>query len=558
MTRTRTLLPILCLISLSALAKKAPQEAARSVASIRDEAQALVLVQSVLSWYTRTVGEPSIQAETYKGHEALFSRASFDAVAKAAKEAKAPEDQRALGFLKSYLAGEYLGHEIARFDDEAQNAELKSTVALSWEKQPVPYKQLDILSGNEKDGKRRAEIETARAAVWKATLNPILERKEKEAQRLARELGYPSYVALAEEYRMVNLRQLVGDGEAFRKESDAAYAELLAEVAKKELGMEASQLHRSDIGRMRKAARFEKFFPKELMVPSFKHFLAGIGLDLKTVAGPEIRIDDALHPLKEPRAACYSIRVPSDVRITVKPTGGLDDFVTFFHEGGHAVHYANTTSKVWEFQQIGPYTATEGFAETFGHAWDDPVWLRRYRDFVVAWNRDHKTSYPTMSDADIQAVVRQRVFEEMYFLRRYGSAKLIYEAALHGGDPAIWSGVYKDPTGDLQALYRELFGRAYGFKLTDEDALRFRTDVDDLFYAADYTRAFAMANAVHEAVRAKLGESWYVNRAAGELFKGLFAEGNRLQGDEIAQRLGYQRLDLAPSWARFKRLLGAK
>ncbi|MSP62864.1 MAG: hypothetical protein EXR72_21535 [Myxococcales bacterium] len=556
--------PLAALLLLSTVARAhdhaAPQQA-RTVAEIRAEAQAVVLVQSVLSWYTRTVGETSIQAETYRGHEALFSKRSFDTVAAAAKGAggnSASDDRRALGFLKSYLAGEFLNQAIARFDDEAQNAELAATVRLSWEKAPVPYKQLDLLSADEKDGKRRAEIESRKAEVWKSTLNPILERKEKEAQRLARELGYPSYVALAEEFRIVDLRPLTVEGERFRKATDALYAELLAEVAKKELGLLPKDLHRSDIGRLRKAPRFQKFFPKELMIPSFRHFLDGIGMDLRTAAGGEVKIDDALHPQKEPRAACYSIRVPGDIRITVKPTGGIDDFVTFFHEGGHALHYANTTSKVWEFQQLGPYAITESFAETFGHVWDDPAWLRRYRAFVIRWNGDHKTAFPTMSDGEILEVVRLRVFEEIYFLRRYGSAKLIYEAALHGGDPAIWKGVYPGQTADLQGLYKDLFGRAYGFALSDEDALRYRTDVDDFFYAADYTRAFGLANLIHEGVRTKIGPEWLTSKASGELFRKLFSDGNRLQPDEVAQQLGYAKLDFTPSEARFSRLLATR
>jgi hypothetical protein len=422
----------------------------------------------------------------------------------------------------------------------------------------VAYKQLDILSGNEKDAAHRAEIEKRRAEVWKATLNPILERKEAEAQALSRELGYPSYLALSADYRRVDLPSLIVEGDRFVRATDARYAALLAEVAKREIGVEVRDLHRSDIARLRKAARLEKFFPKELMIPSFKFFLDGIGLDLKTVAGTDVRIDDALHPLKEPRAACYSIRVPDDVRVTVKPTGGLDDFVTFFHEGGHALHYASTTTKSWELQQLGPYSATEGFAETFGHAWDDPAWLARYRGFVERWNREHGTRYPTMSAADVRETVRQRAFEELYFLRRYASAKLIYEAALHGGDAATWSKVYTGQTKDLQALYRDLFSRAYGFPLTDEDSLRFRTDVDDLLYAADYSRAFGIAPLVHEGLRREIGADWFGDKRAGVELRKLFADGNSIQPDEIARALGFAKLTYSPTEARLARLLDGK
>ena len=547
---------LLALLALAAPALAAP--AKPPVADLRAEATALQLVQSVLGWYTRTVGEPAIQAETYRGHGALFAKPSIDLVGAAAKRAKDDGERRALSYFKSYLVAEHIAQAISRFDDEAQNAELAATVKLTWIAEPVPYKQLEILVGNEADAARRNEIEARRAEVWKGTLNPILERKEKEAQRLAKSLGYRSYVALAEEFRAVELRRYIVEGERLRQATDELYGQLLTEVAAREMKVKPSQLRRADIARLRKAPRFARFFPKELMIPSFQHFLDGVGLSLKTVGGATIRIDDAMHPQKEPRAACYSIRVPDDIRITVKPTGGLDDFVTFFHEGGHALHYANATTKVWELQQLGPYALTEGLAETFGHVWDEPGWLRRYRAFVERWNQDHKTSFAVMTDADIVEVVHQRIFDEVYFLRRYASAKLIYESALHGGDPALWRGVYGGPTGDLAALYRDLFSKAYGFALDEADGLRFRTDVDDLFYAADYSRAFGLANLIHEGLRAKLGPAWFEKPAAGAVFKELAADGNRLLPDEVAKRFGYAQLDFAPSESRWQRLLGER
>src|SRR5579871_3080314 len=103
------------LAALSAIAIATPalsfareSSAVGGVDRLREEARALVLVQSILSWYTRTVGEPSVQAETYKGHAALLSPASIKRVTQAAAREQDPDAQRALRFFKSYLASEYL------------------------------------------------------------------------------------------------------------------------------------------------------------------------------------------------------------------------------------------------------------------------------------------------------------------------------------------------------------------------------------------------------------------------------------------------------------------
>ena len=68
--------------------------------------------------------------------------------------------------------------------------------------------------------------------------------------------------------------------------------------------------------------------------------------------------------------------------------------------------------------------------------------------------------------------------------------------------------------------------------------------------------AFALANVVHEGLRSKFGDDWYGNKEVGAfLASKLFADGNKLQADEIAQLFGESKLTLGPSEKRFTRLL---
>ncbi|HUM11230.1 MAG TPA: hypothetical protein VLT82_09810 [Myxococcaceae bacterium] len=539
------------LLTLSALVLGASPD---PLASIRAESRALVLIQQTLQWYTATVGETSFQAETYLGHDRLFSRES---IARARKAAQAPgisaDERRAREFLQAYLAGEFLSQSTAAFDDRAQNAELRATARLPWIQEPVPYKQLDLLVADERDAGRRVEIEKAKAEIWKTVLNPILAEKEATAQRLARELGYRSYVELSEESRRVQLRPFMVEGKRFLDATDGLFRQLLEEVSQRELGISASQLRRSDFSRLFKAPRLERFFPADIAVPSFTAFLGGMGLDFKTVAGTEVRVDDSLNPLKEPRAACWGIRVPEDVRINVKPLPGLDSLGVFFHEGGHAVLFANTTSRVWEFQQLGPLVFTEGLGEVFRYSWADPLWLGRYRSFVQAHNARSKRNDPLMSDQDIRDLSRLQLLYQLYYLRRYAYAKLVYESVLHGGSPGLWKGLYDRPTSDPMAVYRDVFSTAYAVPMDESDALRFRTDVDDTFYSVDYARAFALAHLIHEGMRSRFGADWYGNPEAGRLIKTLVADGNKPQPDEVAKVFGI-RFDLRPAEARIRRL----
>jgi len=509
---------------------------------MRNEVKSLYLVQSLLSWFVRTQGERSVFQESYVGHEDLFSKENilyFDKLLK--KNGLSTDDRRMVQYMKNAFLLEFVSLDTAHFDDEINNAESGATVKLDWEPKPVPYQQIMVMMAQEKDPEKRQKLQAAQAKVWKEKLNPIYEKQEERVQQLSKALGYSDYVALSQDYRAVNLKDLIAKSQNFYKETDALYRKLLAEEVDAAMGVPVSKFTRADIQYLASVPHMKQFFPAELVVPAFTYFLEGMGLDLKSAAGTEIKIDDELRDKKEPRAACYSMTVPDDVRITVKPSGGVSDFETFFHEGGHALHFANTKNPNWEFQQLGNNAVTEGFAGFFESIWGEYEWLVKYRELVKNYNKFRKPEdrVPVMKDRDIGLLIRNRVFWDIYMARRYNGAKLIYETILHGGSPDIYKGFYKGQTKDPQQAYKALFSDAYGFQLSDSDALRFRTDVDSFFYAVDYARAFLLAAQMNESMRKKHGVKWFSDPKAGKLLREkLWTDGGKLQADELAKLIG--------------------
>jgi len=295
--------------------------AVQDLKSIRREARALVLIQAKLSWYSRTTGEESNIAETYIGHEKLFSLDNIRYLSRLLKKKMPPDSARAIRFLRDYLMTEYIGLDVAHFDDEVENAEANTKVKLDWLPDSTTYRNLPVLISGEKDPERRKAIFRAQARVWREVLNPILWKKEERVRALTRRLGYKDYVALSEEVRQVDLKKLVKLGDEFIKETDGLYRRLLREQTETVLGIPPEKMSRADLGLLSRAPYFAKFFPAELVVPFFREFVSGMGLELRTLAGTPVLIDDEPHPKKDPRAACYPIVVPRDIRITVKPTG---------------------------------------------------------------------------------------------------------------------------------------------------------------------------------------------------------------------------------------------
>jgi hypothetical protein len=535
--------------------------------AISREARAHQLVSELLSWHTRTRGERSFQKTLFVGKEKLFSRRTLAYVRGCAKALTDPAERLAAEHLRDYLATTYIDSRTASLDDDITAAELAAKATLSWSKPPVPYAQLPVLLSQEKDAKRRGEIDRALSEIRRTVLNPLYVKKLVRAQELAQWMKYESYLQLSTQAKRVDLSELIRQGDRYLKATDAAYTEITSWVAKEGLGIPFASFRRSDHARAFRATKVEAHLPQALMIAAFKYFLRGIGLDLSTAARTAIVIDDAPHPLKNPRAACYPLVPPADVRITVRSEGGLTSWATFFHEGGHALMGGWTTDPRFEFQQLGSYSLTEAFAELFARSWAEPAWLARYRTFVSEVNRGQHRDLlppgvklgrvPELTPALMAYIIRTRLAYDLYLARRYGWAKLIYEAALHGGAESLWKAYYPGSTSDRKALYRNLFQRVYGYPLTEADAESYLADVDPYLYAADYTRAFMLADALHEHLIVKHGKDWYGSPQVGAYLKTFWADGNRYTADDIARKIGMKALDYSASEARLSRLADA-
>ena len=76
--------------------------------------------------------------------------------------------------------------------------------------------------------------------------------------------------------------------------------------------------------------------------------------------------------------------------------------------------------------------------------------------------------------------------------------------------------------------------------------------MDAGFYSADYLRAWIRNAQLREYLVGKVGEDWWRSPETGDLLRELFREGAKPTSEEIAERLGYNPLDVRPLVARIK------
>jgi hypothetical protein len=432
--------------------------------------------------------------------------------------AEGSEERRSARLLLDWLAESQSARELAPLDERQIAWEASAVVRLP-DGEGVAYQRAAISLANEADRAKRLELEQARNALVAAELAPLrrerLERERDVTERLA--LG-DGYIGTWEMLSGIPLASLRAECEAFLRDTQAMWDDVLPRELRKRLGIEPRDAVRSDALAMFRAPQFDPYFPAAAMEQSIRRQVTEMGID--PLAGGRVRLDTGDREGKRSRAFCAPVRVPEEVYLVLRPHGGQGDWSTFLHELGHALHFAYMRPGLpMEYRWLGDNSVTEGYAMLFDHLMHQRGWLLRYTE---------------LGKPRAEEFVRSIAFQELHVLRRY-CAKLVYEADLYGG--AV-------PWGAAGELYVERLSAATGFRYDPADAF---VDVDPRFYAARYLRAWQLQALLAETLTERYDEDWWRNPRAGPwMCESLFGEGQRELADEQAQRVAGKNLSFAP------------
>lgn len=431
-------------------------------------------------------------------------------------------DPREVRYLQEFIAHGYVQNEARALVERAAAIEAGSTV--DWDEASVPYRQVQGLISNEPDAVRRHALEERYLSVM-ATLNPTLEDAEKRKQRAARQFGHADYVAMYDDLRGFNLTWLTSTMEGFLAATQDLYFSAL-DTYLHEMRILREDARRCDVARVVRAAEYDDGFPSDQMLTKLHATLRDLGISLGDQTN--IRVDATVRPLKSPRAFCAMIRVPDDIRLVVKPSGGEQDYESLFHEAGHAEHYGNVDrTEPFAYRCLGDASVTESYAFLFEYLLNNRDWLRRH-----------------LPNAESEGFLHLAGFHRLYMLRRYAT-KLIYEQELHRAD---------DPS-DVAPYYDELLSGNLGVTYGPESYL---TDVDDGFYCAAYLRAWISEAQLRRYLEREFGADWFRNVKAGKFLLELWHEGQKHNADELARFMGYDGLDITAMTEDISALMGAK
>ncbi|HSB78297.1 MAG TPA: hypothetical protein VLM91_05900 [Candidatus Methylomirabilis sp.] len=441
----------------------------------------------------------------------LGTRSAFEEARAEALAVADPDHARQLRHLVEFLGSNCIEYQVRNLIDRLATAEAGQTITVDGERLPLHAAEVRIR--NEADRASRVRLESARLVAiseMSGLRREILQRTHEEAARL----GFAGFTAFCRELSGIDLAALRDLTQPILTRTLDMYQELLAWYLKRWVGVELRAARRHDLARLFRASDLDSSLPPGNLREAAEGSLHKMRIDPD--AAGRIRVDDDPRPKKVPRAFVATIRIPDEVILVVRPSGGVDDYQAFLHELGHALHLANTDPGLDVLdRRLGDPSVTEAFAFLLDGLLRERGWLRRF----VGLSQPHE-------------VLRFTALHKLWYLRRY-TAKLDYELALHAGGS----------TSQAAELYRDLLS---GATLVDWPRELYLADVDPFFYAARYLRAWIFEAQLRDLLRDRFDEEWYRNDRTGPFLLELWRQGQRYNLEELSGQLGLGPFTIEP------------
>ncbi|MBN2056494.1 hypothetical protein JW905_16335 [bacterium] len=433
----------------------------------------------------------------------LFERDTVAYVREQMGAAADPEARRRLRALVGSLILFYLEEGARDLQAEVLRAGAEAVVEVGGER--LAYRSLAVRIMQQPDRERRLLLNGLQREVQRLQLNPLRRDMLRRQLDLVHDLGYSSYVEAMEEAQNRRFAPFAHTARRFLEDSADLYRKYLEYYLDKHVGVAVTDAHMTDLARLQRSSEFDSYFTSERLIPVVKQTWSGLGYDLD--ANPFIKLDLEERPRKLPRACVSAVNPPTDIRLTIYPTGGFQDYDNFMHESGHAQHFSHMRMDLeYEYKFWGDRGFTEGMAYLFQHLCGNHLWLEE-----MVGMRD-------------QAAFRRFVaFSQLRNLRRL-LAQFLYEFELFS----------TERIDEMPQVYTTILGEGAMVAYDPEGYLGF----DMEFYNAGYARARLFEVQLRTYLEEQYGSGWWRDKRAGAFLADLWREGRRVCAEEVLEGLG--------------------
>jgi hypothetical protein len=224
---------------------------------------------------------PALQP-VYAAHEAAYGDEAFAQAKEMFVDAAKPGGDgaalRSSRLILDWLLDSRVGRELAALEEREIAWEGASTVKLP-DGSVEPYQRVPITLGNTRDAKVRRVLDEARAKLVQAELAPMRQEKFEREHEIITALGIaPDYNKTWEALSGIDLLALRAECEAFLRDTQDMFDELLPEFLKSGLGLTPAEATRADVAALMRAPQFDPFFTAEAMEREVRRQVTEMGI----------------------------------------------------------------------------------------------------------------------------------------------------------------------------------------------------------------------------------------------------------------------------------------
>ena len=343
-------------------------------------------------------------------------------------------------------------------------------------------------------------------------------------EMLQEELGFESYPDYCRRKKGIDYRHYYDVFKDILGETEALYFPAMERWSLKRFGHPLDELTRFDAINMLGLGEFDGLFPRKTL-EELTSFFRYWNIDLFDTPG--LNMELGTEKGKSAQAICIILQAPDEVYVIMKPEGGWVDLETLWHEVGHGLAAAYTSSTLSVVDR--DLATTFGLSESF-------AFLLQNLSMSTPFLKDHlKLSAEGVSD-----LAYYRALKELSVFRRY-AAKFLSEYEMFS------NGTLSDGT-----RYAELMLRHTGFYHQPESHL---FDLVPEFYCLDYLLGWMGEAVLEETLRDRWGSSWMFSTAAGRMLKAWWSVGNRDDLPLFLEQNALGPLTMGPLVKRWERVL---
>ena len=262
-----------------------------------------------------------------------------------------------------------MGQRTAPQEDELVSFEADATVEVDGE---IPYHNVPVLIAGEHDFERRTRLRDASLEVVEATNRERLEILRTSLATLANEFGHSDYTAYNAEKKRIDYSLLRSRMENF-SQTEETYAALMGRWVEETTGRRLGEIGSHHFSYISRVPYVSTFAGTGYSAPTK-------GLSRGWASTPRRRRTSTSTPNsgdQEPQGCCYAPDPPREVHLLIKPVGGLEDYMAFFHEAGHAQHFGNEDPALDYVERAvsTSYALTEIYSFLLEHLTQNRAWL---------------------------------------------------------------------------------------------------------------------------------------------------------------------------------------